>query len=182
MHSIAFCESTLQLAAVGADDQLRVLVHREGVWHVQIWGNEGPALGVCWAPKDSFATDHLITAGQDGYLRLYAHGQLQTSWKAHDDWIRDVAWSPSLVPDWHRFASCAHGSVKIWTQKDGGDWTSVDLPHTWNDPVWRVSWSFTGHMLAVSAGEGDVTLWKAGIDTNTWSQVETVPEGTAAEG
>ncbi len=36
--------------------------------------------------------------------------------------------------------------------------------NTFDAPVWRVSWSVTGNMLAVSSGDGDVTLWKQNID------------------
>ncbi len=36
--------------------------------------------------------------------------------------------------------------------------------NTFDAPVWRVSWSVTGNMLAVSSGDGEVTLWKQNID------------------
>ena len=31
------------------------------------------------------------------------------------------------------------------------------------DVVWRVSWSLAGNVLAVSCGDGKVTLWKEGV-------------------
>ena len=37
-------------------------------------------------------------------------------------------------------------------------------------PVWRVSWSMTGNILAVSDGNNAVTLWKETID-GIWQQV-----------
>jgi hypothetical protein len=30
--------------------------------------------------------------------------------------------------------------------------------------IWRVSWSVTGNLLAVSSGENTVTLWKESLD------------------
>jgi protein transport protein SEC13 len=31
------------------------------------------------------------------------------------------------------------------------------------DIVWRVSWSLSGNILAVSCGDGKVTLWKESV-------------------
>ncbi len=60
------------------------------------------------------------------------------------------------------FAS--NSTVYIWTQSSpGGSW-STTLMNTFHAPVWRVSWSVTGNMLAVSSGDGDVTLWKQNVD------------------
>lgn len=58
-------------------------------------------------------------------------------------------------------------------------WTPLVL-HTFDDPVWRVSWSVTGNILAVSSGDSTVTLWKEGLD-GSWSQVSQVADD-AAEG
>ena len=34
------------------------------------------------------------------------------------------------------------------------------------DVVWRVSWSLAGNLLAVSCGDGKVTLWKENLKGN----------------
>lgn len=58
----------------------------------------------------------------------------------------------------------------IWT-KDGpaAPWQKTALEYTgagagpggrFPDVVWRVSWSLAGNILAVSCGDGKVTLWK----------------------
>lgn len=39
------------------------------------------------------------------------------------------------------------------------------------EPVWRVSWSITGTILAVSDAKDNVTLWKE-ITDGQWEQVE----------
>ena len=40
-------------------------------------------------------------------------------------------------------------------------------------PVWTVSWSVTGNILAVADGNNTVTLWKEAID-GQWQQVQSV--------
>jgi protein transport protein SEC13 len=47
--------------------------------------------------------------------------------------------------------------------------------NTFEDPVWRVSWSVTGNILAVSSGDSNVTLWKETLD-GSWSQVSQVED------
>lgn len=112
----------------------------------------------------------------------------------HTDWVRDVAWAPALLPNQNIVASCSEDrTVIIWKQTamDDADNSVMNnentttstakyewkptLLHTFPDTVWRVSWSVTGHLLAVSSGDSNVTLWKAGLD-GSWSQVSTVPE------
>jgi protein transport protein SEC13 len=46
---------------------------------------------------------------------------------------------------------------------------------TFDAPVWRVSWSVTGNVLAVSTGDHKVTLWKQALD-ESWQQVFSVDE------
>ncbi|MCJ1463993.1 GTPase-activating protein S13 [Pseudocyphellaria aurata] len=38
------------------------------------------------------------------------------------------------------------------------------------EPVWRVSWSITGNILAVTDGKDNVTLWKEATD-GQWQQI-----------
>lgn len=80
-------------------------------------------------------------------------------------------------------ASCSEDrSVYIWTQSSGSaPWTPV-LMHSFDAPVWRVSWSTTGNVLAVSSGDSDVTLWKQKLDGKTWENITAseTPEGGGA--
>eukprot|EP00565_Helicotheca_tamesis_P002553 CAMPEP_0185726956 /NCGR_PEP_ID=MMETSP1171-20130828/2780_1 /TAXON_ID=374046 /ORGANISM="Helicotheca tamensis, Strain CCMP826" /LENGTH=372 /DNA_ID=CAMNT_0028395407 /DNA_START=18 /DNA_END=1136 /DNA_ORIENTATION=- len=141
----------------------------------------------------------LVTGGCDNRIRFYAKspatGQweeettpIETSSLSHSDWVRDVAWAPAVVPGIDVVASCSEDkSVLVWTQKadegEGGEpgpWKPT-LLHTFEEPVWRLSWSVTGNILAVSSGDSTVTLWKAGLD-GTWSQVDTVDDVGATGG
>lgn len=64
-------------------------------------------------------------------------------------------------------------TVLIWTKDSPtGTWTKTALDPTttgagsggkFPDTVWRVSWSLAGNILAVSCGDGKVTLWKENL-------------------
>jgi hypothetical protein len=56
--------------------------------------------------------------------------------------------------------------------KEGDQWEGLTL-HDFKTPVWRVSWSLTGNILAVSDASNNVTLWKEAVD-GEWAQVATV--------
>ncbi|KZV06830.1 hypothetical protein F511_45689 [Dorcoceras hygrometricum] len=91
----------------------------------------------------------------------------------HNDWVRDVSWAPNLGLPKSTIASASQdGKVIIWTSlKEGDQWNGKVLKD-FKTPVWRVSWSLTGNILAVADGENNVTLWKA-LD-GEWQQVTTV--------
>lgn len=76
-------------------------------------------------------------------------------------------------------ASCSEDrTVYIWKQKEvNGDWTTTLLKE-FDAPVWRVSWSTTGNILAVSSGDNKVTLWKQSVD-ESWVQVSNVDESAS---
>jgi len=57
------------------------------------------------------------------------------------------------------------GTVAIWTQdSSSSDWVKKVLPK-FPDVVWRLSWSITGNILAVSGGDNKVSLWKEFLDS-----------------
>lgn len=143
----------------------------------------------------------LATAGCDHLVRVYSstslsqqqHAQalqsrgplaspegwaLEASLQGHKDWVRDVAFAPAsgLVPN--MMASCSDdGTVIIWRQSGaGGDWSSEVLPH-FPAAVWRVSWSVTGNLLAVSCGDNSVTLWRESL-AGPFQHISTVPDPT----
>jgi len=124
------------------------------------------------------------TAGRDAMWVLDTTYPVDTSKLSHKDWIRDVAWAPCLSPTMQRVASCSEDrTVLIWTldlssvrKEEGKKQSPMWVPqllHTFEDPVWRVSWSLTGNILAVSSGDDCVTLWKQTLD-GTWMQVSSV--------
>ena len=124
----------------------------------------------------------LVTGGSDNRVKLWMKGE--KGWESepleaecqHGDWVRDAAFAPNVIPGRSVIASCSEDkSVIIWKQEEeNGKWTSSVL-HTFEDPVWRVSWSVTGNILAVSSGDSNVTLWKEGLD-GSWTQVSQVED------
>ncbi len=96
---------------------------------------------------------------------------------AYSDWVRDVAWAPNSALPYNMFASCSEDrTVKIWMQKEKtqGDWDARDLAK-FEAPVWRLSWSVTGTVLAVSTGDHRVSLWKQSVD-ESWIEISTLAD------
>ena len=105
------------------------------------------------------------------------------------EWARDVAWCPVALPaaapgaSELLLAACAdNGRVALWrcaersAEQPALRWGS-DAPVTlplFNAPVWKLSWSPTGRLLAVSCGDNAVTLWKEDV-AGTWMSVCNAP-------
>jgi protein transport protein SEC13 len=180
------------LAAASSDGNVSILEHHpDNTWGTPEYIRDN-ALGVnavSWAPYGAYHdTAHpeqtepprLVTAGCDNRIRFWVKpaDQWQKDTSAaiskdlsHSDWVRDVAWAPSILPNVNVVASCSEDrTVLIWTQNGRGAEWKPPLLNTFDAPVWRVSWSVTGHMLAVSSGDSDVTIWKAGLD-GAWTKM-----------
>jgi len=110
-----------------------------------------------------------VSGGCDSLVKIWKYVDESEKWveerqlDAHSDWVRDVAWAPSIgLPKWY-IASCSQDKkVIIWTNNEGPnghEWESKVLSD-FNDIVWHVSWSVMGNILAVSCGENRVSLWK----------------------
>jgi protein transport protein SEC13 len=93
------------------------------------------------------------------------------------DWVRDVAWAPNTGMPYNLIASCSEDrTVNIWKQTEReGLWIPTRM-RGFDSPVWRVSWSVTGNVLAVSTGDHSVTLWKQSVDEQ-WVQITSVEDG-----
>ncbi|GAA5835269.1 hypothetical protein JCM11251_006665 [Rhodosporidiobolus azoricus] len=134
------------------------------------------------------------TGGCDGLVKIWAWNDQTKEWapdpvehalQGHQDWVRDVAWAPSVGVGKAYLASAGQDkAVYIWTQTDPrGAWSRTALEPTassaappagqappapagdgkFGDVVWRVSWSVAGNVLAVSSGDGKVSLWKENL-------------------
>jgi protein transport protein SEC13 len=137
--------------------------------------------------SNSTSNMHLVTGGCDNRIKFWNKSNISNKWEldsspissevTHSDWVRDVAWAPSVVPNTNVVASCSEDrTVIIWTQVGGaGKAWEPKLLQKFDDPVWRVSWSVTGSILAVSSGDNSVTLWKQTLEGD-WIQVSSVQE------
>lgn len=177
-------------AAASSDGRVSILTHQQDdSWAIQyISDNTLGVNSVSWCPDDG-QTKKIVTGGCDNQIRFYTQTnaaenttweQLQedyvdTSKLSHSDWVRDVSWAPSIIPNHHVVASCSEdGTVLIWNSDGTNGWKPT-LLHQFPDPVWRVRWNMTGSLLAVSSGDDHVSLWKAGLD-GIYTQVTTVQD------
>lgn len=163
---------------------------------------------VSWAPAvsagslaspDSSSSAEIVkrfaTGGCDGHVRLWAWNDAQKAWapdasqhqlEGHSDWVRDVAWAPSVGVGKGYLASAGQDkTVFLWTQDSPtAQWSRSALP-AFGDVVWRVSWSVAGNVLAVSSGEwpfsrdGTVEIVKLTISTFCYLRRR---QGDAVEG
>lgn len=122
-----------------------------------------------------------VSGGCDNLVKIWREedGQWVEDQKleGHSDWVRDVAWAPSVGLPRNIIASCSQDCrVIIWTN-DGtsNQWTSRIL-NKFNDVVWHVSWSVTGNILAASGGDNKVTLWKESVE-GQWTCISDVNKG-----
>mmetsp|Transcript_9459 Transcript_9459/g.11345 ORF Transcript_9459/g.11345 Transcript_9459/m.11345 type:complete len:315 (+) Transcript_9459:251-1195(+) len=192
VNSIAWAphEYDLCLACCSADGKVVVLSHNQNdTWSASLFPEFCP-LGVnsvTWAPFGSpqgegLPAKRLATASCDNMVRIWVLPEGEREWKIedelkqHTDWVRDVAWAPSIGLPCNTLASCSEdGSVLIWSQDTvPGPW-SCTVVTKMDAPVWSVSWSITGSVLAVSSGDSSVTLWKESLD-RSWVEINNVNE------
>ncbi|KAI5451212.1 GTPase-activating protein S13 [Naganishia albida] len=117
----------------------------------------------------------LATGGCDPVVRIWSYKdneskpELEEELHGHTDWVRDVAWAPNIgLPGEYIATASQDRTVLIHYRPDPSTpWKSTplrpngaDQPAQFPDTVWRVSWSLAGNILAVSCGDGKVTLWK----------------------
>lgn len=127
-------------------------------------------------------TKRFVTGGCDNLVKIWKYVEKEETWceesklEGHSNWVRDVAWAPSINSGQSVIASCSQDKrVIIWTKKSDIDWT-LKVLHTFEDVVWHVSWSVTGSVLAVSGGDNKVSLWKA-INDQQWVRMNDISKG-----
>ncbi|RDB21848.1 Protein transport protein SEC13 [Hypsizygus marmoreus] len=126
------------------------------------------------------------SAGCDNLVKIWGYREDSQSWveeetlEGHTDWVRDVAWAPNIgLPRSYIATASQDKTVLIWTKDTpSSPWVKTALdpsstltsptsgtvhPGKFPDVVWRVSWSLAGNLLAVSCGDGKVTLWKENL-------------------
>lgn len=124
----------------------------------------------------------IVTGGCDNKVNIWKYdGESktyvkETSLEGHTDWVRDVAWSPSVLSKSYIASASQDKTVIIWTQEGNEPWKKKLLKtDKFADVVWRVSWSLSGNVLAVSGGDNKVTLWKENLD-GEWESAGVVEE------
>jgi len=203
VNSVAWAphEYGLVLACASSDGYISVLTYKESdQWeHVRFAAHTVGVNAVSWAPAaapSSLLTTNapaqvgpaprrLVSGGSDKLVKVWAYSDVSARWaeeevlRGHNDWVRDVAWAPSIGLPAQIIASCAQDcTVTIWTQETdnppASTWVAKPL-NKFADVVWRVSWSVTGNILAVASGDNRVSLWKEGVD-GEWKQIQSIDD------
>ncbi|WFC94036.1 GTPase-activating protein S13 [Malassezia brasiliensis] len=192
VNSIAWAPHELgaTLACASSDGKVSVLTfNSDGSWSVDIvTAHPTGSNAVSWAPAVVSSTDaneavplvrRFATAGCDPVVKIWEFSDEHNRYievdqlAGHNDWVRDVAFAPNLGLARTYLATASQDrTVVIWTQNaPGAPWTKTVLqpktdkedPNKFPDTVWRVSWSVSGNVLAVSCGDGKVSLWKENL-------------------
>ncbi|KDR17793.1 protein SEC13 homolog [Zootermopsis nevadensis] len=139
-----------------------------------------PAFDASAASRSPVLVKRLVTGGCDNLVKIWKEeGDRwieEAKLEVHSDWVRDVAWAPSIGLPRSIIASCSQDRrVIIWSSDDNITWTPAVL-HTFDDVVWNVSWSHTGNILAVSGGDNKVSLWRENNESQ-WMCISEVSKG-----
>ncbi|KAJ2077636.1 GTPase-activating protein S13 [Coemansia sp. RSA 988] len=146
------------------------------------------------ATQSSGLVRQFATGGCDNNVKIWSYSEEKKTYEVvqtlegHGDWVRDVAYAPNIGLPRTYLASCSQDKhVYIWTQdasspevqagqKPSVEWTRRALSLTpFPDVVWRVSWSMSGNVLAVSCGDNRITLWKENLK-GEWESISEINE------
>uniref|UniRef100_M4BR10 Anaphase-promoting complex subunit 4 WD40 domain-containing protein n=1 Tax=Hyaloperonospora arabidopsidis (strain Emoy2) TaxID=559515 RepID=M4BR10_HYAAE len=199
-------EYGLSLASASADGQVSFLTRmREGWVITSSFRNSEEGMGctaVSWAPYNSLGSHgphgpiqrvvtgscnqaitiwRIVSVPEEGETSGSCYWEIEnTPLYGHNDWVRDVAWAPNVGLPANVIASGSDDhTVRVWTQNEaGGEWSSHAV-HTFCAPVYRISWSLTGSVLSVAAGDDEVTVWKQ-QKNREWTRISSVTGQGAA--
>lgn len=188
-------EYGLILAAGSSDRSISIISSSgDGTWETKRIQNAHAIScnAVSWSPAiqagslldSSVATKPIkrfVSGGADMLVKIWREENDQwvedQKLEAHTDWVRDVAWAPSIGLMKNIIASCSQDKrVYIWTNDGTSNTWTPKLLHEFSDVVWHLSWSITGNILAVSGGDNKVSLWKENLE-GQWSCVSSVVKG-----
>lgn len=173
------------LACASSDGNVSVLpFDKDGDWKTAIFPAHAMGVNaVSWAPSaapgqiarkdagtNTGVVKRFVTGGSDNAVEIWeisstnSYENVLTLPHGHTDWVRDVAWSPTLLSKSYIASASQDKTVKIWTSsnmsaQNVGNWTLAKTLE-FEAVTWRVSWSLSGNVLAVSGGDNKVTLLK----------------------
>ncbi|PQE19883.1 transporter sec-13 protein [Rutstroemia sp. NJR-2017a BVV2] len=197
VNSLSWCphESGCLLACASSDGNVSVLEFKDNAMDHKIFHAHGIGVNsVSWAPSTSAGSlvsaaggaggvRRFVTGGSDNLLRIWGWDAASLSYKVegapltgHTDWVRDVAWSPTVLQKSYIASASQDKTVRIWTSSaasNPGQWECKVLQ--FEREVWRVSWSLSGNVLAVSGGDNKVSLWKENL-RGQWECVKNIEE------
>ncbi|KAI1823805.1 WD40 repeat-like protein [Xylaria intraflava] len=190
-------ESGCLLACASSDGSISVLEFKDNNFSNVIFPAHGQGVNsVSWAPATSpgsivssnppapgtLGQRRFVSGGCDNILKLWTYDPATQNYKqereplvGHTDWVRDVAWSPTVLQKSYIASASQDKTVRVWTSDNAtqGQWSCKVL--NFDAIVWRVSWSLSGNVLAVSCGDNKVSLWKENL-RGEWECVKSMEE------
>jgi len=140
------------------------------------------------APPSQVPLARIASGGCDKKVKVWQYDTKQLQFspmkeldEKHTDWVRDVAWAPSIGLSQNILATGSQDHAVIFWQEQfengSPNYTVMDRVQ-FPACVWRCSWSVTGSILAVSCGDNKVYLLKQSADGSKWEIVSSVDEST----
>jgi protein transport protein SEC13 len=138
------------------------------------------------APLPRFAT-----AGSDKSVKIWEYNEEAANKivevacldgpDGHSDWVRDVAFCPRPDPTETILVSASEdGTIIFWKNSKihPNEWKKIDMKK-FDGPVWRISWSVAGDLLAVSSSGSNqehlVDVYKENEHHN-WERITRIDE------
>lgn len=121
--------------------------------------------------RDAKQQRRFVSCGSDNLAKIWhldpasSTYVLEATLEGHTDWVRDVAWLPSVLTRSYIATASQDRTVLIWSQDAQNQWQKqmLTLEH-FPDVCWRCLWSLSGNILAVSGGDNKVSLWKENLE------------------
>ena len=130
-------EAGCLLACASSDGNVSVLEFKDNNWTNQIFQACGSGVNsVSWAPavapgqvvsasgNQAGTARRFVTGGSDCQVKLWEFSAETGSWQntqilpGHTDWVRDVAWSPTVLSKSYIASASQDKTVRIWTSSD----------------------------------------------------------------
>lgn len=195
-------EYGLILAAGTAEGRIHIFTKaaKEGEWANFGFPAHGDGVnGLCWGPstepsmlsqtsdnkKYALPPKRLLSGGNDNKVKIWEfregneHKPSEQLVGSHDDWVRDVSWCDSIGLSQNMIATCSEDrTCKVWKFDGKAQW--VERKISFQVPLWKVSWSQIGNLLAISGADNKVHVMSE-EPNGEWKEIQQISEEFAQE-
>lgn len=142
-------ESGCVLAGASSDGNVSVLEFKDNQWTTMMFPAHGLGVNaISWAPSVSpgavasasgagqqqGALRRFVTGGSDCFVKIWDWSNESQSYTCvaelpgHTDWVRDVAWAPSILSKSYIASASQDKSVRIWTTSSANPAAGMYMP------------------------------------------------------